>query len=56
MALEDIKPTTIEGIKRLAKQLKKAEGLKHTDALNRAARQAGYADFAQAAQAHSEKG
>lgn len=38
-------PTTLEGVKRLAKRLKRENGITHTRALNRAAEQAGFIDF-----------
>lgn len=43
-----LKPTTIAGIKRLATQLKKRDGISHGRALNIAAEQAGYANFGEA--------
>lgn len=38
-------PSTVAGIKRLAKKLKKEHGIQHSEALDRAAGIAGYADF-----------
>lgn len=46
--LSSIKPTTIGGIKRLAKQMKKAElfpGESHVKLLDRAAVRAGYSNY-----------
>lgn len=40
-----VKPTTVVGIKRLAKQIKKAEGLTHVAALDRAAQSADFENF-----------
>jgi hypothetical protein len=50
-AFEDIKvlkPTTLSGIKSLAKQLKRASDLTHSEALDAAARQAGHDNWADA--------
>jgi hypothetical protein len=41
----DIRPTTIVGIKRLANSLHKREGLKHAKALDLASRRAGFTNF-----------
>ncbi|MEO1222212.1 MAG: DUF5623 domain-containing protein, partial [Pseudomonadota bacterium] len=38
--IEDIRPTTLTGVKRLAKDLKKTKGIKHSDALDMAAQSA----------------
>lgn len=46
--LARLKPTTLSGIKSLAKGLKRAEGLKHAVALDRAAVQAGFANWTDA--------
>lgn len=43
--LASIKPTTITGMKSLAKQLKKHYGYAHHVALDMAAKQAGYENF-----------
>lgn len=43
-----IKPSTIDGVKRLANQLKKSENLPHAYALDAAARLAGYENYAHA--------
>lgn len=40
-----IRPTTLEGLKRLAKKVKKELGVKHTEALDQVARQMGYSNF-----------
>ena len=41
----DIRPTTIVGINRLANALRKSEGIQHTNALDLASMQAGYANY-----------
>ncbi len=48
MSLESVRPTTISGIKRLASQLGKRDGIRHTAALETAARQAGFPSYHQA--------
>jgi hypothetical protein len=48
MLNENVKPSTIGGIKRLAKQLKKANGVPHYEALDIAARNASFENFAHA--------
>lgn len=48
MLNEDIQPSTIDGIKRYAKKLKRANGIPHHQALNIAAQAASYANFAHA--------
>jgi hypothetical protein len=45
MSNEDIRPTSIVGIKRLAKSLKAESGIPHHQALNLAARRAGFENF-----------
>lgn len=45
MELEHIKPATLEGIKSLAKKIKKRDLIPHHEALNKAAVQAGYQNF-----------
>lgn len=45
MSVSDVRPTTIESIKRLAKTLKKADAISHHDALDLAAKRAGYECF-----------
>jgi predicted PP-loop superfamily ATPase len=42
MDAKDVTPTTIEGIKRLAKSIKKQYGCPHHEALDIAAQRAGY--------------
>ena len=37
--------TTIDGLKRAAKRLKKEQGIKHADALERVARDAGFQNY-----------
>ncbi len=46
--LDTLRPTTVAGIKRLAKQIGKRDGIKHGHALDAAALQAGFQDFRQA--------
>lgn len=46
--LSTIRPTTLDGIKRLATQIKKRDDIAHSAALDAAARQAGYSSFAHA--------
>ena len=41
----DIVPKSMEGIKRLAKKIKKEQGIAHMHALNEAAKRAGYSNF-----------
>lgn len=48
MSTDAITPTTIAGIKRLAKRLKAEQGCSHSIALDRAAQQAGFHNFAHA--------
>lgn len=45
MLTDNISPKTIDGIKSLAKAIKKREGIKHAEALDQAALQAGYSNF-----------
>lgn len=45
MLIDDIRPTSIEGVKSLAVQLRKGKGIKHSAALDIAARSAGCANF-----------
>lgn len=45
MLIDDLRPTTLEGVKRLAKQIKKTSGIKHSDALNLAAKSADCVNF-----------
>lgn len=45
MSSEDIRPSTLDGIKRLAKALKVERGVRHLQALDDAARAAGYQNF-----------
>lgn len=46
----DLKPTTMEGLKRLAKRIKRCQGITHNRSLNIAAAQAGFIDFDDARQ------
>lgn len=48
MSKEVIHPSTIDGIKRYAKQIKAAQGLKHAAALDAAARAGGFQNYAHA--------
>lgn len=43
-------PTTLEGLKRLAKRIKRCQGITHNRSLNIAAAQAGFIDFDDARQ------
>lgn len=45
MSIDDLKPTTLAGIKSLANDLKRIRKIKHRPALNLAAQRAGYANF-----------
>lgn len=45
MLISEIRPSTVAGVKRLASQLKKQHGIKHSDALDQASRAAGKANF-----------
>ncbi|WP_294300947.1 hypothetical protein [uncultured Sphingomonas sp.] len=45
---EDLRPTTIDGIKRLARRIKASTPMKLADALDQAARQAGFENYAHA--------
>lgn len=45
MLIDDVRPTTLGGIKRLAKQIKKTDGVKYSDALERAAKVAGCENY-----------
>jgi hypothetical protein len=47
--------TTLEGLKRAANALKKAEGIKHNAALERLAREAGYKNYQSAMRALQEQ-
>jgi len=51
-----IRPSTIEGVKSLAAQLRKEKGIKHSHALDLAAKQADYANFKHARNALPERG
>jgi hypothetical protein len=51
MTLKTLKPKTLKGLKRLAKDLKKLHGIQHSHALEMAAKQAGYQTFHLARQA-----
>jgi len=45
MDYANLKPTTLSGIKQLAKRLKKRDGIAHAKALEAAAQQAGYPSY-----------
>ena len=45
MLIEDLRPTTLTGVKRLVKDLKKTKGIKHSDALDMAAQSANCENF-----------
>lgn len=45
MLIDDLRPTTLTGVKRLAKQLKKTSGIKHSEALDLAAKSADCVNF-----------
>jgi len=45
MLIGDVRPKTLEGVKSLATQLRKEQGIKYSDALDRAALAAGCANF-----------
>lgn len=45
MSSKEIRPSSIDGIKRLAKSIKVAQGIRHTEALDVAARAAGYQNY-----------
>lgn len=48
MSKEAIRPSTVDGIKRLAKSIKATQGIQHASALDEAARLAGFQNFKQA--------
>lgn len=48
MLINDVRPTTLGGVKRLAKEIKKSNGGEHSDALERAAKAAGCANYVHA--------
>lgn len=45
MSNESIRPSTLEGIKRLAKSIKRERGIKHQQALDEAAKRGGFENF-----------
>lgn len=49
MSMDNIRPTTLVGIKRLAKSIKTRDGISHQEALSAAARSAGFQNFRHAA-------
>lgn len=56
MELAQLKPSTLAGIKQLAKQLKKRDGIIHGQALDAAAKQAGWTSYREAHAALAEQG
>lgn len=52
--MKDIKPTTISGIKRLAKEISKREGLSHSSGLDRASTAAGFSNYQHALRSFNE--
>jgi hypothetical protein len=46
--LAHLRPTSLDGVKRLARQIGKRDGCSHGRALNLAAEQAGFANFGEA--------
>lgn len=48
MRIASIRPSTVDGIKQLAKKIKREQQLSHTDALEAASRQAGFENFVHA--------
>jgi hypothetical protein len=53
--LSTIRPTTIDGIKRLARQIHKAGDIPHHEALELAAKQAGFENYRHALKRLSEQ-
>lgn len=53
--LQKLRPTTLDGIRGLATQLKKAKGIQHAKALDEAARQVGYNGYQAAHRALKEQ-
>jgi Domain of unknown function (DUF5623) len=51
MSINDLRPITIMGIKSLARDIHKSDGVRHNGALDRAAAQAGYSNFRHAQRA-----
>ncbi len=45
LSFDQLRPTTLDVIKRLAKSIKKAKGIPYTQALNEAANPAGYSSY-----------
>lgn len=54
MNIVTIRPSSLDGIKNLAKKLKQQQGIRHTEALEAASRQAGYESFVHARRLLSE--
>jgi hypothetical protein len=55
MSDNTVRPSTIDGIKSLAKTIKREQGIKHAEALDRAAVAAGFANFAHANRAIADR-
>lgn len=55
MLTEDVRPSSIEGIKRLANQIKKARGIPHSESLKVAAKAASFENFAHAQRILTER-
>lgn len=55
MDYDHLRPKTLRGIKNLAKTLKKRDGIPHAQALEAAARQAGWDCYERARQALAER-
>lgn len=55
MSDNTVRPSTIDGIKSLAKNIKREHGIKHAEALDRAAVAAGFANFAHANRAIADR-
>ena len=48
MVIASIRPSTVDGIKQLAKKIRRERNITHTQALEDASRQAGYENFVHA--------
>lgn len=51
MDSKDVVPTTIEGIKRLAKRIRREQGIQYMRALDEAAHRAGFSNYTSALRA-----
>ena len=54
--IQALKPTTLSGVKSVAKELARATGLRHSQALDAAARQGGHTSWAAALRANATQG